>query len=163
MATGPDGCAYTFGGLLSGGSGDTRPGTCAGSVLRLDPETGVWGVLHHGAAAGPAPAPRNEAPGAVIGDGFWIFGGSTQAPPARPGGFGDTAWGEGDMSDELWRFDMRLQTWQPVAAAGGPSPRCASGFCAAGDTLYVFGGAGTLPGGGIARCALHASIYIYLT
>ena len=161
MATGPDGCAYTFGGLLSGGSGDTRPGTCAGSVLRLDPDTGVWGVLHHGAAAGPAPAPRNEAPGAVIGDGFWIFGGSTQAPPARPGGFGDTAWGEGDMSDELWRFDMRLQTWQPVAAAGGPSPAAPRGSARPGTSCTSSGGrARCLAGGSPGALCTHPSIYL---
>eukprot|EP01052_Picozoa_sp_SAG31_P006544 SAG31_NODE_302_length_18087_cov_97.056982_8_plen_385_part_00 len=128
-------CAYTFGGLKAGGSGDDREGSCAGSVHRLAVATGEWSVVHSGQGSS-APSPRNEPCGAIIGHTLWIFGGSLEAPPNV----------EPETSAELWRFDLRDHVWEQCHACGGPSARCAAAACTDGQRLYIYGGGGKIMG-----------------
>lgn len=156
LSLGPDGAVYSFGGLSSGGRGDERQSRPAGAVLRMHPSTGEWTVLSpegvsrgslcqsfthtvlkrpHGAGAPGAPSPRNEACGSIVGDAFWVFGGSLEAE----GG------GQGQSCDELWCFDLCGCEWERVSAPHGPSPRCASGYAVSGARLFIYGGGGVGP------------------
>ena len=115
------------------------------TLLRLRVSTGEWEVLDQGESPG-SPAPRNEACGAVVGSGLWVFGGSLQADGG--GGLaGKGAPGQGRSVNELWRWDLHRGGWEhvrpdPASSSHAPTPRCASGCCADGTTLYIFGGGG---------------------
>ena len=132
LSTGPDGALYSFGGLVSGGSGDERQSQPTAAVLRMHPSDGEWTVLADGAAPG-APSPRNEACGAIVGHSLYVFGGSVEAEQG----------GQGASCDELWRFDLTSREWERLdGLRNAPTPRCASGCAVNGTRLYVYGGGG---------------------
>lgn len=90
----------------------------------FDPNTNSWTPL----ATANQPSPRIGETAVWTGSEMVIWGGRS--------GYGGTVYGDGA------RYNPATNTWQPISAAGAPSPRYDHSAVWAGTEMIVWGGAG---------------------
>jgi N-acetylneuraminic acid mutarotase len=94
-----------------------------------DPANDQWAPM----STVGAPAARSWASSVWTGEKLIVWGGCNGSMPPCPNFFGDGA-----------IYDLALDTWTPMSAAGAPSPREAHSAVWTGTEMIVFGGATTM-------------------
>lgn len=111
-----DGKLYLYGGQTSKGP--------LGIFWVYDPKADGWTQLKAN------PVPVHHAAAAAVGDKFYVFGGFRQPDTGKNGWYPE---------NKAWVYDTKAQTWSALPPM--PTPRGALAATAAGDKIYVVGGA----------------------
>jgi N-acetylneuraminic acid mutarotase len=123
----PQGANEVIGAAIAGRLyvyGGQAPQGPLGIFWSYDPQTRTWTQLKAN------PVAVHHAAAAAVGDRFYVFGGFRLPDTGKNGWYPE---------NKAWAYDAKTQTWSALPPM--PTPRGALAAAAAGDKIYVVGGA----------------------